>query len=116
MMLTLLAYSYAVGELLAGERAPLPRGRRLPRDHSEPVPRPRDDRSLRVRHEQALADLFGQLGLCADAGLVEVGVLAVDGTKRGVGLKSREPKLRANREGDPRRGGAHRPSRGRAPR
>ena len=37
---------------------------------------------FRARHQQALADLFGQvLGLCADAGLVEVGVLAVDGTK-----------------------------------
>ncbi|MQA76406.1 MAG: hypothetical protein GEU88_19125 [Solirubrobacterales bacterium] len=37
---------------------------------------------FRVRHEAALADLFGQvLGLCADAGLVEVAVLAVDGSK-----------------------------------
>jgi hypothetical protein len=37
---------------------------------------------FRVRHQEALADLFGQvLGLCADAGLVEVAVLAVDGTK-----------------------------------
>jgi transposase len=37
---------------------------------------------FRVRHETALADLFSQvLGLCAQAGLVEVGVLAVDGTK-----------------------------------
>ena len=37
---------------------------------------------FRVRHEEALADLFGQvLGLCAKAGIVEVGVLAVDGTK-----------------------------------
>jgi hypothetical protein len=37
---------------------------------------------FRVRHESALGDLFGQvLGLCAEAGLVEVGVVAVDGTK-----------------------------------
>jgi transposase len=30
----------------------------------------------------ALSELFGQvLGLCADAGMVRVGVVAVDGTK-----------------------------------
>ena len=35
-----------------------------------------------VRHEQRLADLFGQvLGLCAEAGLVRSGVVAIDGTK-----------------------------------
>jgi hypothetical protein len=35
-----------------------------------------------VRHERAPADLFGQLlALCAEAGLVRVGVIAVDGTK-----------------------------------
>src|ERR1035441_1869983 len=34
------------------------------------------------RHEAALADLFGQvLGLCAEAGLAKVGVIAIDGTK-----------------------------------
>jgi hypothetical protein len=37
---------------------------------------------FRVRHEQAISDLFtGVLGLCAKAGLVKVGVVAVDGTK-----------------------------------
>src|SRR5215212_9567805 len=37
---------------------------------------------FRQRHEAALAGLFGEvLGLCADAGLVRVGVLAIDGTK-----------------------------------
>jgi transposase len=37
---------------------------------------------FRQRHEAALADLFGEvLALCADAGLVGVAVLAVDGTK-----------------------------------
>jgi transposase len=36
---------------------------------------------FRQRHERALAALFGQvLGLCAQAGLAEVAVLAVDGT------------------------------------
>jgi transposase len=34
------------------------------------------------RHEQALAELFGQvLGLCAQAGLVRPGVVAIDGTR-----------------------------------
>jgi transposase len=37
---------------------------------------------FRVRHEAALAELFtGVLGLCRRAGLVSVGVIAVDGTK-----------------------------------
>jgi transposase len=37
---------------------------------------------FRQRHEAALADLFGQvLELCAEAGLVKVGVVAIDGTK-----------------------------------
>ena len=37
---------------------------------------------FRQRHEEALAGLFGDvLALCADAGLVGVAVLAVDGTK-----------------------------------
>jgi hypothetical protein len=37
---------------------------------------------FRQRHETALADLFGEvLVLCAEAGLVEVGVIAIDGTK-----------------------------------
>jgi transposase len=37
---------------------------------------------FRQRHESALAELFGQvLGLCAEAGLVKVGLIAIDGTK-----------------------------------
>jgi hypothetical protein len=37
---------------------------------------------FRVRHERALGDLFGQvLGLCAEPGLVDVGVIALDGSK-----------------------------------
>jgi transposase len=37
---------------------------------------------FRQRHEAALAGLFGEvLGLCAEAGLAKVGVVAVDGTK-----------------------------------
>jgi hypothetical protein len=37
---------------------------------------------FRQRHEAALAGLFGEvLGLCAEAGLVQLGVVAVDGTE-----------------------------------
>ena len=37
---------------------------------------------FRQRHQDALAGLFGEvLGLCVQAGLVEVGVIAIDGTK-----------------------------------
>jgi transposase len=39
---------------------------------------------FRVRHEDAISELFGEvLGLCARAGLVRVGIVAVDGTKIG---------------------------------
>jgi transposase len=83
MMLTLLAYAYAVGERSS---------RRIERRCREDVafrvicanqvPDHATIARFRVRHGEALADLFGQvLGLCAEAGIVEVGVLAVDGTK-----------------------------------
>ncbi len=37
---------------------------------------------FRVRHEAALAGLFGEvLGLCRESGLVKVGLIAIDGTK-----------------------------------
>ena len=37
---------------------------------------------FRAQHEQALGELFGQvLGLCAQAGMVRAGVVAVDSTK-----------------------------------
>jgi len=37
---------------------------------------------FRQRHETAIAGLFGSvLGLCAQAGMVKVGVIAIDGTK-----------------------------------
>jgi transposase len=83
MMVGLIAYAYAVGErssrgierrcredvafrVICANQAP---------DHATIA-------RFRARHQAALAELFGQvLGLCADAGLVEVGVLAVDGTK-----------------------------------
>jgi transposase len=83
MMLTLLAYSYAVGE-----RSSRGIERRCREDVAfrvicaNQIPDHATIARFRVRHEAALADLFGQvLGLCADAGLVQVGVLAVDGSK-----------------------------------
>ena len=83
MMVSLLLYAYAVGErssrkierrcqedvafrVIAANQAP---------DHATVA-------RFRVRHQDALAALFGDvLALCARAGIVEVGTIAVDGTK-----------------------------------
>ena len=51
---------------------------------------------FRTRHEQAVSDLFGQvLGLCAKAGMLRAGTIAVDGTKL-----SANASLEANRTVD----------------
>jgi transposase len=83
MMVTLLAYSYCVGERSSREIE-----RRCREDVAFRVicanhaPDHATIARFRVRHQQALAELFGGvLGLCAKAGLVEVAVLAVDGSK-----------------------------------
>ncbi len=83
MMVALVLYAYAVGErssrgierrcfedvafrVIAANQAP---------DHATLA-------RFRVRHERALAGLFGEvLKLCAAAGAVSVGVIAVDGTR-----------------------------------
>jgi transposase len=83
MMVALLVYAYAIGErssrgierrcrddvafrVIAANQAP---------DHATVA-------RFRVRHEAAIAGLFGEvLALCARSGLVKVGVVAVDGTK-----------------------------------
>jgi transposase len=83
MMVSLLLYSYAMGErssrgierkcvedvayrVIAAQQKP---------DHATIA-------RFRVRHENALAELFGSvLLLCREAGLVKVGVVAIDGTK-----------------------------------
>jgi transposase len=83
MMVALLVYAYARGQrssrviereciediafrLIAANRQP---------DHCTIA-------RFRQRHETALAGMFGEvLALCADAGLAEVDVIAVDGTK-----------------------------------
>jgi transposase len=83
MMVALLLYGYAIGERSS---------RRLERRCVEDVatrvicanqaPDHTTIARFRQRHETALAELFGQvLALCAEAGLVRVGVIAVDGTK-----------------------------------
>src|SRR5215211_3742975 len=83
MMVALLLYGYAIGERSS---------RRLERRCVEDVatrvicanqaPDHTTIARFRQRHESALAELFGEvLALCADAGLVRVGVIAVNGTK-----------------------------------
>lgn len=83
MMVALLLYGYAIGERSS---------RRLERRCVEDVatrvicanqaPDHTTIARFRQRHEMALAELFGEvLALCAQAGLVRVGVIAVDGTK-----------------------------------
>ncbi|MGH2982970.1 MAG: transposase [Solirubrobacterales bacterium] len=83
MMVGLLAYAYCVGERSSREIE-----RRCREDVAfrvicaNQVPDHATIARFRVRHQEALADLFGGvLGLCAKAGLVEVAVLAVDGSK-----------------------------------
>src|SRR5919202_5831499 len=83
MMVALLLYCYAIGERSS---------RRIERRCIEDVAtrvicaNRRPDHCtiarFRQRHETALAGLFGEvLALCAQAGLADAGVLAVDGTK-----------------------------------
>ncbi len=83
MMLTLLTYSYCVRERSSREIE-----RRCREDVAfrvicaNQVPDHTTISRFRQRHEQALSDIFGQvLTLCAEAGLVRTGVLAVDGSK-----------------------------------
>jgi transposase len=83
MMVALLLYVYAIGE-----RSSRRVERRCVGDVATRVicanqmPDHTTIARFRQRHETALAGLFGQvLALCAEAGLVDVGVVAVDGTK-----------------------------------
>jgi transposase len=83
MMVGLFVYAYAIGERSA-------RGiERRCRDDvafrvitANQVPDHATVARFRARHEHAIAELFGGvLALCAKAGLVKVGVVALDGTK-----------------------------------
>jgi transposase len=83
MMVTLLVYGYCVGE-----RSSRGIERRCREDVAfrvicaNQIPDHATIARFRVRHQEALAELFGQvLGLCAEAGLVRAGVVAVDGSK-----------------------------------
>lgn len=83
MMLAVLLYAYA-----NGERSSRRVERRLVEDVAYRVvaanqqPDHATLARFRARHQHAIADLFGQvLGLCVKAGLVDAGVVAIDGTK-----------------------------------
>jgi hypothetical protein len=82
-MVALLLYSYA-----RGERSSRRIERRCLEDVAARVicanqtPDHTTIARFRQRHEEAIAELFGEvLALCAEAGLVELGVVAVDRTK-----------------------------------
>jgi transposase len=83
MMLGVLVYAYATGE-----RSSRRIERRLVEDVAYRVlaanqqPDHATLARFRRRHQTAIAGLFGQvLGLCVTAGLVDTGVVAIDGTK-----------------------------------
>lgn len=83
MMLSVLLYAYCTGE-----RSSRRIERRLVEDVAVRVvaANQRPDHAtlarFRRRHQDAIAGLFGQvLGLCVKAGLVDAGVVAIDGTK-----------------------------------
>jgi transposase len=83
MMVSLLLYGYAVGERSSRgiERAcqtdvayRVIAANQIP-DHATIA-------RFRVRHQDALGELFGQvLGICGRAGMVSVGLIALDGTR-----------------------------------
>jgi transposase len=83
MMVALLVYAYSIGVRSARGIEHRCRDdvafRVISANH---VPDHATIARFRVRHEDAISDLFGGvLELCARAGLVKVGVVAVDGTK-----------------------------------
>lgn len=85
MMLAVLLYAYCTGE-----RSSRRVERRLVEDVAFRVvaanqqPDHATIARFRARHQEAIAGLFGQvLGLCVKAGLVDAGLVAIDGTKFG---------------------------------
>jgi transposase len=83
MMVALLLYCYAIGE-----RSSRRVERRCVEDVATRVicanqaPDHTTIARFRQRHERALGELFGEvLAMCAESGLVRVGMIAVDGTK-----------------------------------
>src|SRR4051812_7155484 len=83
MMIALMLYAYALGE-----RSSRAIERRCREDvafrviTANQIPDHATIARFRVRHERALGEVFTQiLALCAESGLVQVGLIAVDGTK-----------------------------------
>ena len=94
MMVALLLYSYATGERSS---------RRIERRCREDIAhrvicanRAPDHATIarfRARHQDALAELFSEvLGLCARAGLVQIGTIAFDGTRMAADAADRNNK------------------------
>jgi transposase len=115
-MVALLLYAYAIGE-----RSSRGIERRCVEDiafrviTANQVPDHATIARFRVRHQDALANVFNQsLALCAEAGMVQVGLIAVDGTKIAAnGLTGGKPQLRAHRPRDSQGGRRDRCRRGR---
>ena len=116
MMVALLLYYYAIGERSS---------RRIERRCVEDVAvrvicanRAPDHTTIarfRQRHERALGELFGEvLALCAESGLVRVGVIAVDGTKVAANAAVQATRDYEQIARDPRRGRRGRRRGGRA--
>jgi Transposase domain (DUF772) len=108
MMVGLLAYAYAIGQ-----RSSRGIERRCREDvafrviTANQVPDHATIARFRVRNQDALADLFGQvLGLYAEAGLVEARAAGRRDEARGLGVKPRAPQLRTDRRGEHCPGGA----------
>jgi transposase len=92
MMVALLVYAYAIG--VRSSRAIERRCREDIAFRVITANQAPDHATLarfRVRHESAIAELFGGvLELCAQAGLVEVGVVVVDGTRMAASAADRQ--------------------------
>ena len=83
MMAELWGYAYARGVRMSGasDRAGVGGGRRVSRDRGSAGARSRDDRAPYRASRASPGQLFGAvLGLCAQAGLVRSGLVAIDGT------------------------------------
>src|SRR5712691_4340172 len=102
MMVALLVYAYCVGE-----RSSRVIERRCSEDvafrviAANQLPDHATIARFRAAHQDALAELFGQiLGLCARVGLVKAGLVAVDGTRMEANASREEPQRGTARQGD----------------
>ena len=82
MMVALLLYAYACGNRSSRGLSGSAVMTLVPRDRGKPGAGSFTIAEFRCRHEEALAGLFGEvLVLCREAGLLNVGLVAIDGTK-----------------------------------